>query len=188
MSKRSVNSFTVSIEQSPETVFDYLADVSKHSEWSPKPYRVEGHAGPVAEGDTFTSVGAIPGDKSHRNEVTVTECSRPTRLVLDAAERGQHFINIFELQPEGGGTRVVRTMDAPQPPFPLSLVFPLILKAFIKPDVEKGLRNLKAALERTGRLRPAPRAGRCRGLTQQDRCGPATSRHEHRLGGGGGGR
>jgi len=108
---------------------------------------VEGSTGRVNVGDTFTSVGAIPGDKNHRNEVTVTECSAPRRLVLDSLEKDQHFINTFELAAQGSGTLVTRTIDAPRPPFPLSVVFPLIMAAFIRPDVEKGLRNLKAALE-----------------------------------------
>jgi uncharacterized protein YndB with AHSA1/START domain len=149
MAGRSTNSFSVSINKSPAEVFAYLADVSKHAEWSPKPYRVEGTAGPVSTGDTFTSVGTIPGDKNHRNEVTVTECSPPNRLVLDAAEKGQHFINTFELTPEGNGTLLTRSMDAPKPPFPLSVLFPLIMVAFIKPDVTQGRNNLKAKLEQS---------------------------------------
>jgi|SwirhisoilCB2_FD_contig_51_13848045_length_506_multi_2_in_0_out_0_1 uncharacterized protein YndB with AHSA1/START domain len=149
MGGRSVNSMSVSINKSPAEVFAYLSDVSKHAEWSPKPYRVEGTSGPVQTGDTFASVGTIPGDKNHRNEVTVTECSPPNRLVLDSAEKGQHFINTFELTPEGAGTLLTRSMDTPKPPFPLSLVFPLILSAVIKPDVQKGLNNLKANLEKS---------------------------------------
>lgn len=147
MPGRSVTNFTTTIDRSPEDVFDYIADVSRHAEWSPKPFRVEGSTGPVKVGDTFASVGAIPGDKNHRNEVTVTECSPPRRLVLDSLEKNEHFINTFELEPQGSGTRLTRTMDAPRPPFPVSVLFPLIMAAFIRPDVQKGLRNLKAKLE-----------------------------------------
>jgi uncharacterized protein YndB with AHSA1/START domain len=148
MAQRSVASFTTTIDRSPAVVFDYIADVGKHAEWSPKPFRVEGSSGRVNVGDTFTSVGTILGDKNHRNEVTVTECSPPRRLVLDSLEKGEHFINSFELEPDGSGTRLTRTTDAPKPPFPLSVVFPLIMSAVIRPDVQKGLRNLKATLER----------------------------------------
>ena len=149
MAARSVATFTTTIDRAPDVVFAYLADVSKHSEWSPKPFRVEGSSGPVSVGDTFTSVGAIPGDKNHRNDVTVTECTAPTRLVLDSKEKEEHFINTFELEPTNSGTRLTRTMDAPRPPFPLSVVFPLIMAAFIRPDVQKGLGQLKANLERS---------------------------------------
>ena len=149
MAERSVANFSITIDRTPDVVYDYIADVSKHSEWSPKPFRVEGSAGPVKVGDTFSSVGVIPGDKNHRNEVTVTEASPPVRLTLDSVEKDQHFINTFELAAEGAGTRLTRIVDAPQPSFPLSVVFPLIMAAFIKPDVNKGLRNLKANLERS---------------------------------------
>ncbi len=148
MAERSVATFTTTIERSPDVVFDYIADVSKHAEWSPKPFRVEGSTGRVHVGDTFVSVGRIPGDKNHRNEVTVTECVPPRRLVLESHEKGERFINSFELSADGPGTRLTRTMDAPRPSFPLSVVFPLIMSAVIRPDVQKGLRNLKAALEK----------------------------------------
>lgn len=140
---------TVTIDRSPTEVFAYLSDVSKHGEWSPKPMRVEGvSAGPVVAGDTFTSYGVMPGDKEHRNDVTVTESTAPNRLVLDTDEKGQHFINTFDVQPQGEGATVTRTMDMPQPGLPLSLLFPLIKAALIQPDVKKGLGKLKANLER----------------------------------------
>lgn len=147
MAGRSVATFTTTIDRTPDVVFAYLADVGKHAEWSPKPFRVEGVTGPVKAGDSFTSIGAIPGDKNHHNEVTVQECAPPTRLVLDSMEKGEHFFNTFELHADGAGTRLTRTIDAPTPSFPLSLVFPLIMAAFIRPDMQKGLRMLKGSLE-----------------------------------------
>ena len=149
MGERSTASFSITIDRTPDAVFDYICDVSRHSEWSPKPYRAEGTTGPVKTGDTFSSVGTIPGDKNHRNEVTVAECSPPRRLVLDSIEKDEHFINTFECEADGSGTRLTRIVDAPKPGFPLSVVFPLIMAAFIRPDVNKGLRNLKGILERS---------------------------------------
>lgn len=116
MAKRSVATFTTTIHRSPQVVFDYIAEIGKHAEWSPKPFRVEGSSGRVNVGDTFTSIGTILGDNNPRNEVTVTECSPPRRLVLDSLEKGEHFINSFELEPVGSGTRLTRTTDAPKPP------------------------------------------------------------------------
>jgi uncharacterized protein YndB with AHSA1/START domain len=148
MAGRSTETFVVSIDRPPVDVFAYLSDVSKHAEWSPKPYRVEGASGPVTAGDTFSSIGVVPGDKEHRNEVTVLEVSPPRRLVLDAVEKDQHFVSTFDLEAEGSGTRLTRTMDSPKPGFPVSVVFPLIMAAVVKPDVRQGLANLKAKLER----------------------------------------
>jgi uncharacterized protein YndB with AHSA1/START domain len=147
MAGRSTETFSINIDRSPAEVFAYISDVSRHGEWSPKPFRVEGSSGPVSAGDTFTSVGVIPGDKDHRNAVTVTECSAPSRLVLDSEEKGEHFINTFDLRADGSGTALSRTVDAPKPPFPISVVFPLIMAAFVRPGVRKGLAKLKAHLE-----------------------------------------
>lgn len=147
MTGRKVDTYAIDIARPPDVVFAYLSDVSRHGEWSPKPFRAEGTSGPVTTGETFATVGVIPGDKHHRNEVTVTECTPPTRLVLDSVERGEHFISTFELTPEGTATRLVRTVDAPRPGFPVSWVFPLILALVIRPDVERGLANLKRRLE-----------------------------------------
>ncbi|MGN6610277.1 MAG: SRPBCC family protein [Angustibacter sp.] len=148
MTARSVDLFVTTIDRPPDVVFAYLSDVSRHGEWSPRPFRVEGSSGPVAVGDRFTSVGSVPGDKNHRNDVTVVECAG-RRLVLDSHDRGEHFVNTFEVEEDGAGSRVTRTVDAPKPSFPLSVVFPLIMAAVIRPDVNKGLANLKAALERS---------------------------------------
>ena len=149
MAGRSIQTFEVSIDRPPADVYAYLSDVSRHAEWSPKPFRVEGTSGPVTTGDTFTSTGVIPGDKNHRNEVAVVESTPPRRLVLDAVEPGgEHFVTTFDLEADGSGTRLVRTMDAPTPGFPVSVLFPLIKAFIIKPDVNKGLANLKAVLER----------------------------------------
>ena len=150
MPDRLVVTATVDVERTPAEVFAYLADVGKHPEWSPKPLRIEGvTAGPVKPGDTFTSYGVIPGDKNHRNDVTVAECTAPTRLVLDATEKGEHFVNTFEVTARGTGSTLTRTLDMPKPGLPLALLMPLIKSAFIQPDVTKGLRTLKGNLERS---------------------------------------
>lgn len=139
---------SVDINRPPDAVFDYLADVTKHGEWSPKPLRIEGiEPGAVKPGDTFTSYGVIPGDKKHRNDVTVTEVTAPSRLVLESADKGATFVNTFTLQAAGAGTTVTRTMDMPSPPFPVSVLFPLIKAGVIQPDVRKGLQKLKGNLE-----------------------------------------
>ena len=118
MAERTVMEFTITIDRPPAAVFDYVVDVSKHSEWSPSPFRVEGSAGPVKVGDTFSSIGVMPGDKKHRNEVTVRECSPPDRLVLDCTDRDKHFLNTFRFEAVGNGTKLTRAVEAPQADLP----------------------------------------------------------------------
>jgi hypothetical protein len=87
---------TVVVQRPQQEVFDYLTQVSRHGEWSPKPWRVEGDPGALIQGSKFTSYGWVPGDKEHRNEVEVTE----------------------------SGTSVERTFEFPDPTGPIRMIFP----------------------------------------------------------------
>lgn len=138
----------VTVARPPAEVFGYLTDVSRHAEWSPKPFRVEGVDGPVTKGSTFTSYGWVPRDSDHKNEVEVTECDPPSRLVLRSTEGDQYFLNTFEVSAEGAGAKVVRTMDMPSPGGVIGAVMPLFIAGFIKPAVQKGMNMLKANLEK----------------------------------------
>ena len=79
--------FTVTIDAKPEVVWPWVADLSKHADWSPKPYRIEWLEGePNAVGSRFHSAGVIPGDKHHENEGQITE-NQPTHAVRVPFER-----------------------------------------------------------------------------------------------------
>ncbi|MFN0280769.1 MAG: SRPBCC family protein [Kineosporiaceae bacterium] len=140
---------TVDVDRPPAEVFAYLADVARHSEWSPRPLRVEGvtAGAAVAKGTRFTTFGWLPNDSDHRNDVEVTGLDAPARLELTSSEGDQRFFNTFTVTPHGAGARVERAMDMPRPAGMLGLVFPLLLRALIKPDLAKGLRAMKAKVE-----------------------------------------
>jgi uncharacterized protein YndB with AHSA1/START domain len=146
---RATATASVEVSRPPAEVFAYLCDVSRHGEWSPKAYRVEGiePGAPLQPGTRYTSYGWVPRDSDHRNEVEVSEVSAPTRLVLTATDGGQEFISTFTVTASGTGSRVQRVLDMPKPGGVLGLVFPVILTALVKPDVAKGLGNLKTHME-----------------------------------------
>ncbi len=140
---------SIDIARPVEQVFDALADVRGHAAWSPKPYRVEGlHEGtPVVQGTRYTSYGWLPNDKDHRNDVEVTELQAPTRLVLTATDSGEQFVNTFTVTTTSTGSRVERATDMPRPNGLVGLLFPVLLKLLIQPDMTKGLTTLKRTLE-----------------------------------------
>ena len=153
MASRKTAHWTVTVNRPPDAVFDYLADVSRHGEWSPKPFRVEGlAAGGVRKGATYTSYGWIPGDKEHKNDVEVTECSAPTRLVLTATEPNgkDYFVNTFTVTAQGSGSKVEREMDMPKPGGFVGAIFPVVLAGFVKPAVQKGMNMFKEKCEAAG--------------------------------------
>ena len=138
---------TVVVQRPPQDVFEYLTQVNRHGEWSPKPWRVEGDPGPLALGTKFTSIGVVPGDKSHRNEVEVTDCTPPSRIRWETDEKEGHFANTFVLTPEGSGTRVERVFEIPEQKGFVGVIFPLISRFLIRPNFQKGLSLFKQRLE-----------------------------------------
>lgn len=149
MAARKQLSASVDVARSPEDVFAYLADVRRHSEWSPRSYRVEGlgEADPVVVGTTYTSIGWLPNDAQHRNQVTVAEMTPPTRLVLASDDSGETFYNTFTLTRTDSGTRVERVLDMPVPGGVTGLLLPVLGALLIRPDLRKGLANLRAQVE-----------------------------------------
>ena len=140
---------TVVVQRPPQEVFDYLTQVSRHGEWSPKPWRLEGNPGPLASGTRFTSYGWVPGDKEHRNEVEVTECAPPSRITWETTEEQApgRFVSTYVLTPEGSGTKVDRTFEFPQPTGFVGVIFPVISAFVVKPNFNKGLTLFKQRLE-----------------------------------------
>ena len=140
---------SIDVARPAEQVFAAVADLRGHADWSPKPYRTEGlpDGAPVVQGTRYTSYGWLPNDKDHRNEVEVTELAAPTRLVLTATESGEQFVTTFTVTPTGTGSRIERVADMPKPGGVVGLLFPVLLKLLIQPDMTKGLTNLKTTLE-----------------------------------------
>jgi len=147
---------TFLVQRPQQEVFDYLAQIGKHGEWSPKAWRIEGDPGVLTKGAKFISYGWVPGQKDHRNEVEVTECTPPSRISWLAHEQGEPFVSTFELEPEGSGTRVHRIFEFPQPRGFVGLVFPVIRALVVKPNFEKGVRLFKQRLESGGAPSPSP--------------------------------
>ena len=140
--------FTVTIAAPPEKVWPFVADVTRHGEYSPKPFAAElvsGEAGKV--GSRYRSKGWVPNDKNHGNEVEVVDAEAPTRLVLRSDDPLGAFSNTYVLRPVGEGTEVTWTMAFPPLRFPMSVVAPLLFPIVGKSDGRKRVQLLKAAVE-----------------------------------------
>jgi len=102
----------VAVDRPPEQVFAYVADVSRHGQWSPKKLRVTDLPadGELTVGTTFTSYGHLPGRPEHRNDVRVLELDPPRRLVLESTDASGTYRSTFEVAPNGSGRNVVREL------------------------------------------------------------------------------
>ena len=140
--------FTVTIDAPPEAVWPWIADVSKHGEWSPKEFSAELVSGePGKVGSRYRSVGWIPNDKHHANEVEIVESVPHERIVLRSDDDLGAFTNTYLLRPAGTGTEVAWTLAFPPLKFPMSVMAPLLFPLVGKPDGRKRVQLLKSKVE-----------------------------------------
>lgn len=145
--ERFVREWTIEAPVSPDVAFAYLADVSRHAEWSPKPYWIDPAPElPLVVGSTFTSHGQIPGDKDHTNEVEVIELDPPRTLTLKSTERGEVYLHRFDVVEAAPRCEITRIVDSPKPTGLLGLLFPVIFALVIRPEVSKGMQMLRDRL------------------------------------------
>lgn len=153
MEQRITARAAVFVDLPPEQVFAYVADVSRHGQWSPKDFRVTDLplAGELVVGSTFTSYGQLPGRTDHRNDVRVVELEPPERIVLESTDASGTYRSTFVVTARGDGSTVLRELEMPRPGGLLGVTMPLFIRTVLGRDMSKGLRNLAT------RLRSQPR-------------------------------
>jgi hypothetical protein len=109
----------------PQVVYDVIADLRAHLEWSGerasdekfKLLSLEATPGPATVGTRFTSTGAA-GNATFHDQSVITETSRPHRFVIETDSRldrkrrrpwEARFSHRYDLRPESDGTRIVYT-------------------------------------------------------------------------------
>ena len=150
------------IQAPVERVFEYLADVEKHVEWSGTlSFGLESITkltdGPLALGSRFRSVGKLSHRAGVEDNSTVTELEPNERLAWETVSDGAGQQNTFRwaymLQPRGDATRLTYTLLErrfdPKPPqmwFPPTLW--LIDRKVFGREMESGLSRIREALEK----------------------------------------
>jgi uncharacterized protein YndB with AHSA1/START domain len=139
---------SITIQAAPEAVWPWIADLSKHPAWSPKPYKVDLVSGePGAVGARYRSVGVIPGDKDHANDVEITEVIPGQRFVLVASDSNGPHQNIYTLRAVGTGTEVTHQLIFPEMKGVSKVLLPVLFPLVGKSDMRKRLGLLKTAIE-----------------------------------------
>ena len=132
-----------------DAVWPWVSDITKHSQWSPKPYSVElvsGISGTV--GSKYRSIGFVPpAEKNHQNEVVLTEIVPNTKVVFTAHDSNGYFLNTFKLETVGSGTLVTFQHDFPKMKGVARILLPILLPLTGKKDATIRLGLLKARAE-----------------------------------------
>ena len=135
------------INAPPDKVFAYVSDFRRHPEWASHRLSIEPVSeGPLAVGSKFKSVGHQMGMES-RDEVTVSEVVADRRLTYDVStHQGESFRHSIDLQPEGAGTRVTKSMNFVKTGIVTKLMMPLVL-ILVPKILSSDLQRIKSHIE-----------------------------------------
>lgn len=91
-----------------DAVFPYVADLTRHGEWSANPLTVAAlEAGPPRVGGRYRSTAAV-GRLSFTADLTLTALDPPHRIAFRGRDETGAFEHVFRMTPVGDGTRVER--------------------------------------------------------------------------------
>ena len=141
------NEVSIDIAAPPEKVFRYLADFSRHREWSMSVGTIEQVTpGQVAVGSEFKASETIP--QNFASFARITALDAPTRVAWESTDHKVFRTNWeMEISPNASGTHLVQRVTF----HGISLfgrVFLLIRKRQVEPENLKSLNRLKAILEK----------------------------------------
>lgn len=145
-----VKSYVVHIYAPLEQVFWYVADLTKHSEWSGGRLKVEALTpGPAAVGSRYRSVGDLPNQKDRVNELRIVEVKPPDRFVFVAQDPTFGEVSHeFSFSPGDRGTRVERAVVTTMSPV-MAFASRLLIEPLVgKPMMDRAMTNLKKEMER----------------------------------------
>ena len=143
---------SVHINASPERVWPWIADITRHVSWSPKPYSVN-HVGgePNAVGSTYRSIGFVPpNDTEHANDVTITASEAMRHFALEARDANGVYHNTYDLAANAGGTDVTYHIAFPRMKGAAAILLPILFPLVGKADLRKRLQLLKQRVETEG--------------------------------------
>ena len=129
-----------------QTVFDYVADLTRHGEWSSDPVQIHAISdGGPGQGKRYASKAESHGTV-FETELEITEFERLSRLVFEGADATGKFRHVFTFEPTGNGTLVRREMRFDATPAQW-LLFYLALYPVRIPSGKRTLERLRERLE-----------------------------------------
>jgi len=142
-----VYDYKIAIDASPEKVFEYVSDFTKHGEWTNDLHIEAVSDGPIAVGSEYKSVGELMG-KQLANKVIITEFDAPNRIAFTATDdKDFPFHQDLKFEADGEGTLLRRTVTFEMNPV-MAIAFKTLIGPLVSnPSMNKKLGNLKAKLE-----------------------------------------
>lgn len=140
------NEESIHINASPETVYGYVTDISRHPEWCSNPMEMTVDGGPVQPGTTFTSVVNAFGKETGHGKVLEMDAPRRFVYEMDTSTSGV-WRWTMTITPENGGTRLAHRGEGVKVPGWFKVLQPITFPLVGRKMATKGLANIKARIE-----------------------------------------
>jgi len=135
----------VTTAASAERVFEYVADLTKHPDWSSHGLKIsQSSPGAVQVGTTFTTEAHQFGKQN--DTVTITELVPGRRIAFETSGKAGTVRHWFEVAPGSAGTTITKGIEFLKPSFASRLAMPGI-RLNVPRMLAKDLEKIKARLE-----------------------------------------
>lgn len=133
------------IEAPADRVYDYVADMTTHAEWSGNGLEVtKSSDGPIAVGTVYATTAKQFG--TQREQSTVTEMTRGRTFAWDSKGALGRAHHVFALAGDGESTAVTKSAEIVEPTF-LAKVTGWKLAKDIPAGLRRDLERIKAHVE-----------------------------------------
>ncbi len=139
---------SITINATPEAVFNYVADISKHVEWAQAGHKLtveKTSEGSIGEGSTFACVGHQLGE--NHDTVTIAEFVPNERVVYDSEGKAGLIRHSFEIRSAEEGAELTKTFDPVKAKMPFSIFLPLAQMFTVPGGLKGDLERIKEKLE-----------------------------------------
>ncbi|NJN79717.1 MAG: SRPBCC family protein [Anaerolineales bacterium] len=105
--------FQVLVDKSLQTTFDYVSDLTKHSEWGDGELKIEAVSSqPIGIGKEYLSKGQVAMQKGRPNNLKVTDYESPHKFGFLANDPDFGDVShVFTFTEQAGGVLVTRAID-----------------------------------------------------------------------------
>ena len=139
------NEESIHINASPEEVYRYVTDLSRHPEWASNTMEMTVD-GPVEVGTTFST--AVKAFGTETNKGRILEMQAPSRFVYECDTSASGLWRwTMTVTPENGGTKLSHRSEGLKVPGWFKVVQPIMFPLIGRKMMTKGLSNIKAKVE-----------------------------------------
>lgn len=139
-------SVSTRVDASPGAVFAYVADLTRHGEWSADPLEIKAVTGDGGEGSEYESTAKSKG-KTIAARLRVVESRSPSAFGFVVTDLTGEYDHRFSIKPDGKGTIVERRIATSNLSVPQRLLFYVVYPTVKRPNARRAMERLKEKLE-----------------------------------------